>query len=335
MKLRRALVTAAATAAIAPIALLSAPGAFATETPGTATESAQTTPSAPETTPETTPSETPATNTPSPTATGTPTGTGTPTDTGSPTKSTSPSPTTTKSPSESAEPTSPTDECTDIADEDDPGTVAELRGLPSKIVAGSGWHGFTYRIANKSDRDFDTVFASLFVSAAADDADFTDTTKHLTVQWFDGKDWQNLEIGTEQFLPFTSTDGLKPGDHADAKLRIKVDAKAPAGWGAGVTLGMSVDESGLCSFNDSDSALYEFDILAADATPGKVTPATAKPKPSNTPAPQGSSTPVSGALASTGSSSVLPTVGLVGGLAVVAGAGVVYSVRRRKVGSEA
>lgn len=44
---------------------------------------------------------------------------------------------------------------------------------------------------------------------------------------------------------------------------------------------------------------------------------------------------VSGSLAETGSSSALPMIGLVGGVAVVAGAGAVFVVRRRKTGADA
>jgi LPXTG-motif cell wall-anchored protein len=43
----------------------------------------------------------------------------------------------------------------------------------------------------------------------------------------------------------------------------------------------------------------------------------------------------SGNLAETGSSSALPVIGLVGGVAVVAGAGAMFVVRRRKAGVQA
>ncbi|CAM5671667.1 hypothetical protein SGLAM104S_06580 [Streptomyces glaucescens] len=46
-----------------------------------------------------------------------------------------------------------------------------------------------------------------------------------------------------------------------------------------------------------------------------------------------SSVQATGSLAETGSSSVLQVIGLVGGFAVVAGAGAVYAVRRRKAGA--
>ncbi|MFE1950558.1 hypothetical protein ACFW9D_08835 [Streptomyces sp. NPDC059524] len=361
MKLRRALVTAAATAAIAPIALLSAPAAFADDpapvtTAGAESPAADSTESPAPTTPseaESTPADGPATDAAGAGAedgSGTEDGSGAEAGTEDTTKPVTPgtetpatetpatgTPATSPSPSET---TDPLESCDDIADEDDKGTVAELRGLPSKIVAGSGWHDFTYRVANKSERDFDKMYASLYVAAVADDDEFSDATDHLTVQWRGADGWHDVTIGAETMLPFQESGPLSPGEHADFALRVQVDAKAPAGWGAAVTLGMSVDSDGVCSFNDADTALYEFEILAAGTKPGEVPPAKGKPgkpvkpRPSNTPAPQASSTPIDGSLAETGSSSMLPTVGMIGGIAVVAGAGVVYSVRRRKVGAE-
>ncbi|MFD8571324.1 LPXTG cell wall anchor domain-containing protein [Streptomyces sp. NPDC059639] len=333
MKLRRALVTAAATAAIAPIALLSAPGAFADETPGTTSETTATTqdpqdtestpaaetttPAAEDTTPpaeETTPAAedtTPAPETPLTTPAETPSGT----------------------PTETA--TDPADECTDY--EDSPGTLAELRGLPSKIVAGSGWHGFTYRLSNYTGTAFESWSADLIAfSYAYDGKDATETSRYLHVQWYDGSAWHGVDTNMETTHESFGNGGpLAPGAHTDVKLRIAVDAKAPAGLGASFAFATSVNTEGVCGYSVPEDQEYDFEILAAGTEPGKVPPAKPEPKPSNTPAPQSSSTPLAGSLASTGSSSMLPTVGVVGGVAVLAGAGVVYSVRRRKVSDEA
>lgn len=332
MKLRRALVTAAATAAIAPIALLSAPGAFATDEPS-APETTASSPAASESTASETPDDTAspsASVSESASDTASPSASESATDTASPSSSSS----ATTTPSDSASPSDPSDECSAI--DDDPDTVTELRGLPSKIVAGSGWHGFTYRVTNDSDRTFETVEASLWVFAYADDDDLTETTKYVHVQWSDGTTWHDVDANTEEYLPFASTGKVEPGEHTDAKLRIKVDAKAPAGAGAALAVGLSVDDEGNCGWSD-DSKFYDFEILAAGTKPGTVPPAEGKPgKPKpNTPAPQSSSTPLDGSLAHTGSSSMVPTIGLVGGVAVVAGAGVMYSVRRRKASHEA
>ncbi|MEU6848291.1 peptidase [Streptomyces sp. NPDC046716] len=329
MKLRRALVTAAATAAIAPIALLSAPGAFADETPGTAGETTATAP-APEDS-----ASTPGGETTTPAAEDTPPA-------ADPVTPAQVAPTTTpaKTPrSAPAETTDPVDECTDF--QDDPGTLAELRGLPSKIVAGSGWHGFTYRVSNYTGKAFVSWSADLIAfSYAYDGEDATETSQYLHVQWYDGSAWRGVDTSVDSAHESFGNGGpLAPRAHADVKLRIAVDAKAPAGLGASFAFATSVDADGVCSDSVPEDQEYNFEILAAASEPGKVPPATAQPKPSpepsNTPAPQSSSTPLAGSLASTGSSSVLPTVGVVGGVAVLAGAGVVYAVRRRKVSDDA
>ncbi|MFJ9178904.1 hypothetical protein [Streptomyces sp. NPDC102360] len=59
----------------------------------------------------------------------------------------------------------PSEECT--AGEDSPGPLAELRGLPSKIVAGSGWHGFTFRVTNMTDQDFASARAQVYAFSFA------------------------------------------------------------------------------------------------------------------------------------------------------------------------
>ncbi|MFJ8821759.1 peptidase [Streptomyces sp. NPDC102467] len=337
MKLRRALVTAAATAAIAPIALLSAPAAFADPVPSASETTATTEPSSSTSESAT---ETPATNTPDPTDTES-TGQTPPAPTDE-TTSPAPSDTTTAptdsaspDPSESEDEDESDDECT--AYEDSPGTLAELRDLPSEIVAGSGWHGFTFRVSNKTDADFESVSAQLYAFSYAYDEDTTETSKYLHVQFSDKSGWHDIDtaIDVENDEPFTELGPLARGKHTDVKLRIKVDAKAPAGLGGGVAFATSVDGEGVCGYSVPEDQEYRFEVLPAGTKPGTVPPATSAPKPSNTPAPQSSSTPLAGSLAETGSSSMLPTLGTIGGVAVVAGAGVVYSVRRRKVGSEA
>ncbi|MFJ4711130.1 peptidase [Streptomyces sp. NPDC088785] len=340
MKLRRALVTAAATAAIAPIALLSAPGAFADETPGTVGESAATpSPQAPESTPaaETTPSDTATT----PAAEDTAQATEKPL---APADDVVPTEDPEKTPGDDEEtPTDPADECTDH--EDSPGTLAELRGLPSEIVAGSGWQGFTFRVSNYTGTAFESFSADLYAFSYAYDTNTTETSRYLHVQWYDGTAWQDLDTRIESdHENFGEGGPLAPGDHADIRLRIKVDAKAPAGIGGSVAFATSVNTEGVCGYSVPEDQEYRFEILPAATKPGGgVPPATAEPKPSatpsakpsNTPAPQASSTPLAGSLAATGSSSALPTMGVVGGVAVLAGAGVVYSVRRRRVSDEA
>ena len=82
---------------------------------------------------------------------------------------------------------------------------------------------------------------------------------------------------------------------------------------------------------------YDFDVLVAGSKPGPIDDAKGKPgDKGNHPAPQGggkdlSPLPVSGKLAETGSSSALPMIGLIGGVAMAVGGGAVFIVRRRRV----
>ncbi|MGW2340172.1 LAETG motif-containing sortase-dependent surface protein [Streptomyces sp. NPDC001661] len=331
MKLRRALASAAATAALAPLALLSAPAAFADGAPTdttTATETAAPSPSV---------SASPSTS-PSPSASAT---------TASPAPATSSpeAPRAKKADGEKTGGTEPTDECT--AGEDSPGTLAELRGLPSKIVAGSDWHDFTFRVTNMTDQPFASSRAQVYAFSFAYE-DESDTSRYLRLQWFDGAVWRDLDNNVEHDASFPASGPLARGAHSDVRLRISVDAKTPAGAGAGLALAVSVDPEGVCGSSVPEDAYWDFDILAAGASPGQVPPAgghtgspTGSPKPSATasatgkPSPQASSTPVDGSLASTGAGSTLPVFGAAAGVAVVAGGGVMYAVRRRKVSNEA
>ncbi|MFH8568820.1 LAETG motif-containing sortase-dependent surface protein [Streptomyces sp. NPDC017993] len=341
MKLRRALTAAAATAVIAPAALMAAPAAYATTGPETeSSASADPTPATPdaeETDDATAPAETPGTGeTP---GDDTDPGAEPGDEEGEPTGSASPSddtePTGSAEPSTTATPTAkPTDEPTDdpaCAEESDEAAIStELRGLPSKVVAGSGWKNFTFRATNTSDKSMKSVDA--FVALAGiSTGDFDDISKLLTVQWYDEKagTWKAI---TDEEGYFASTSNLKPGEYADAKLRLKVDAKTPGSYGFAFTIGAYHNEDDVCGY--SEVSEYDFDILVAGSKPGTVPPATGKPGESkpNKPAPQGGleKLPVTGKLAETGSSSALPTLALVGGVAMVVGAGAIFVVRRRK-----
>ncbi|MFF3491030.1 hypothetical protein ACFYWS_06730 [Streptomyces sp. NPDC002795] len=319
MNLRRALVSAAATAALAPIALLSAPAAFADGPPSDTTTSTGTAAPSPSASASASPTASPSPSTSTPTA-----------------------PKAKEAKEAGDKKAEPSDECT--AAENSPGTLAELRGLPSKIVAGSGWHGFTFRVTNMTDQDFASARAQVYAFSFAYE-DESDTSRYLRLQWFDGTAWRDLDNNREHDASFPASGPLARGAHSDVQLRISVDAKTPAGAGAGLALAVSVDPEGVCGNSVPEDAYWDFDILAAGtstghtSTPKPSATATATPSASasasNAPSPQASRTPVDGSLASTGAGSALPVFGTAAGLAVVAGGGVMYAVRRRKVSNEA
>ncbi|MEU5039118.1 LAETG motif-containing sortase-dependent surface protein [Streptomyces rubiginosohelvolus] len=217
--------------------------------------------------------------------------------------------------------------------------TSKVTGLPDKLVAGTSTD-FSLRVTNGSDRHMDEVLA--FVSVhATDKSGLKDTGKFFRLQWStkSAPKWQNAE-------PDDYIDGvgaLKPGAHADVKLRLTLDKATPAGNGVAFFAADFFNEDGSCG-GAPDLDMYEFDVKAAGSKPGKtedVKPSTA-PRPGNTgTTPQGSasgtpaSTGTNGSLAATGSSSATTSIALAGGAAVLLGAAAVFVVRRRKTGSDA
>ncbi|MFG2458831.1 LPXTG cell wall anchor domain-containing protein [Streptomyces sp. NPDC048523] len=336
MKLRRALAAAAATAAIAPLALFAAPSAFADESPTpTAAEStpaAETTPAAPESTPaapESTPAApetTPATGESSPAA-----------GQSSPAPSTSSSVSPSGSASASAGPSpsesgKPVDECE--VDEDD-GPIfndsdalhSSLTGLPESIVAGSGWTNFKFNVSNTGDDTIKDI--QPIVGVGAVDWDFEeDYSDLLTLQVKQGGAWVDVttEFGEGGAFNAFSLDG---GDSLSYQLRVKVDRQVPSAIGIAIGLAQYSDDKGCWVSSDENAGIYYFEVLPASSDAGK--PNDSKPQTGGKNVISDVNTvDADGQLAETGSSSALPVLGLVGGFAVVAGTGVVFAVKRRK-----
>ncbi|KOG19455.1 LAETG motif-containing sortase-dependent surface protein [Streptomyces viridochromogenes] len=344
MKLRRALAAAATTAVIAPIALLSAPVAFATddETPApTVSEST----SAPETPDPTNEETTPATDEPTstedptapateePTSTEDPTAPATeePTPTEEPTSSTSPSP----SASESA-PEEEVDFCED-ADDESVGLSEDLHsglsGLPETIVAGSGWTNFSFDVSNSGDQDIKNIKPLIGVAAVGwDEVDYSGQIK---VQVFNKEtgSWQTLADAAGEGATFTAF-ALDAGQSTSFKLRLSVSGKVPDAIGITGGFAQYSDADGCWLADDPNGWVYFFDILAAGSDPGD--PDDAKPQTGGQkPISNVSEVDVDGSLAETGSSSGLPIIATVGGVAIVAGAGVMFAMKRRRIGAAA
>ncbi|MEU5028539.1 LAETG motif-containing sortase-dependent surface protein [Streptomyces milbemycinicus] len=348
MKLRRALATAAATAAIVPAALLAAPAAFADEPTDEPTATAPATADPTPTTPSPTDPTVPATNEPTdePTDTKPPTTpptTDTPTDTKPPT---TPAPTdtpTTKPPT--GEPTdepTPGDDCNDDGSwNEDPDLTTTITGLPSKVVAGSGFHSFKFQVENDSDKSLKRVDFGVF-AGTADSKHPDGTGKFLTLQYKDPDSGAWTSISTDENDPGAGYIGytdVRAHETITLDMRLSVSAKALGdGFGYALTFGVYTDDEGNCVFSTGD--YYEFDVLPAGSKPGHVPPAEPKPEPQGgkkpLPKPAGD-TKINpkGSLAETGSSSALPTIAMIGGVAMAAGAGAVFVVRRRRAGGAA
>ncbi|WP_030720351.1 LAETG motif-containing sortase-dependent surface protein [Streptomyces griseus] len=217
--------------------------------------------------------------------------------------------------------------------------TSKVTGLPDKLVAGTSTD-FSLRVTNGSDRHMDEVLA--FVSVhATDRSGLKDTGKFFRLQWStkSAPKWQNADA--DDYID--GVGALKPGAHADVKLRLTLDKATPAGNGVAFFAADFFNEDGSCG-GAPDLDMYEFDVKAAGSKPGKtedVKPSTT-PRPGNTgTTPQGSasgtpaSTGTNGSLAATGSSSATTPIALAGGAAVLLGAAAVFVARRRKTGSDA
>lgn len=195
MKLRRAMAAAAATAVIAPLALLSAPAAFATDGPSTTTTTTEPTapttdPTAPTTDP-TAPTTDPTTPTTDPTTPATDPTAPTTDPTAPTTDPTAPTtePTDSPSPSESApEDGDEAELCVDEDGNDLTGLSADLKsglsGLPDTIVSGSGWTKFSFNVSNNGDDEIKDIAPMIGVAAFGwDDAE--DYSGEISVQVLD------------------------------------------------------------------------------------------------------------------------------------------------------
>ncbi|MFF8591323.1 LAETG motif-containing sortase-dependent surface protein [Streptomyces sp. NPDC015220] len=228
----------------------------------------------------------------------------------------------------------------DEVDPDSQLTIA-VSGLPGKIVAGSGWHPFKLTAANHGNQSLGQVQWLAIIdndSMSENEKDWLSTYTQL--EYFNPatKAWESLtdEIGGGIYFGETP---LGPKQTVDIKLRVNITAKAPAGDGYTVGLGGYVDQEKNCVHSAFD--YYTFTVLKPGSPNDE--PGDAKPKPDNGDKPTGGKQPQGGAkeipptgtLAETGSSSMVPVIGFVGGLAVVVGAGALFAVRRRKGGAQA
>ncbi|MGW1029301.1 LAETG motif-containing sortase-dependent surface protein [Streptomyces sp. NPDC002577] len=213
----------------------------------------------------------------------------------------------------------------------------KIEGLPSKIAAGSGWHTFTMNVANTSSTPVGAVEASVSVNNgnASENADLW---AHAYLEYWDAgsSKWltlkdegKNQDRDTGIIFGYTNLDA---NESADLKFRLEIDADATPGDSYATGGGTYVEPEKNCT--DGTTTEVHFDVLAPGEQGGGSGTGSAEPTPSASTSQGGTSSPsATGNLAETGSSSALPAIAAVGGLAVVAGAGAVFMMRRRRNGS--
>ncbi|MFJ8714859.1 LAETG motif-containing sortase-dependent surface protein [Streptomyces violaceus] len=328
MKLRRAMAAAAATAVIAPVALLAAPAAYATDetSPAPSTSVSE---SAPETSPapSTSVSESAPETSPAPSTSVSESAPETSTSPSPSTSASSPAPTASE-PEESESPAPEPSVCKDTK------VDVSISGLPGKIAAGSGWHKFSLNVLNNSDSTLNDLD---FYAGASPDKNGEElfTSKQVQLQAWDPQDkiWVDLNAGGYAVGYVGYTDELKPDYEVNIPLRLNVSKSAPVG--AGFSLGATIYGDNDAECTGVGEISYKFQIVSAGTDTGGTKPQEGGKAPVTDKKPAGTTPEVTGSLAETGSSSALPMISLVGGAAVVAGAGAIFVVRRRKAGVEA
>ncbi|MGW1104107.1 LAETG motif-containing sortase-dependent surface protein [Streptomyces sp. NPDC002540] len=331
MKLRRTLALAAATAVIAPAAVLAAPAAFAGTTDvTTAAESSTPTPSGSES-PETDadPSASESATAPAEESRGSG-----PSEAAETTESTSPAPDLVAETSPSAS-TSPSEsesedpEPTECAKSD---LDISINGLPGRIARGSGWHTFKMNVYNASKSTVKEI--DYFAGASSDkNGDDLFKSRHVSLQALDTDTgtWEELSEDGRAVGYVGQSDEIRAGYEVDIPLRINVKASAPVGAGFTLGAGLYVGDKDCAGVSD---VAYRFRIVNSGESGSKPQTGGSAPVPSTKPAdnPTGQ---VSGSLAETGSSSAVPVFAAAGGAAVVLGAGAMFIVRRRRNGDAA
>ncbi|AIJ13874.1 hypothetical protein SLIV_14450 [Streptomyces lividans TK24] len=337
MKLRRALAAAAATAVICPVALLAAPAASASGGPSPSpSASSDSAPSQGGSTSVTSPAPSDSTS-PSSSSSASPTSPVSPSTTGEGTPAPEDTQPTTSAPANPSPSTSRPEETASPAPEpsvcEDTKVDVGIEGLPGEIAAGSGWHEFSLNVANDSGSTLQNL--EYLAGASADrDGEKLFESKKVGLQAWNPEDrtWEDLdELGyAVGYIGYT--DELAPDYEVAVPMRINVRADAPVG--AGFTLGATIygDADGECTgFGD---VAYRFRIVAPGTDTDGTRPQEGGKAPVTVRKPAAGTPEVTGSLAATGSSSALPVIGLVGGLAVVVGGGAVFVVRRRRAGSD-
>ncbi|REH23024.1 LPXTG-motif cell wall anchor domain-containing protein [Streptomyces sp. 2114.2] len=337
MKLRRALAAAAATAVICPVALLAAPAASASGGPSPSpSASSDSAPSQGGSTSVTSPAPSDSTS-PSSSSSASPVSPVSPSTTGEGTPAPEDTQPTTSAPANPSPSTSRPEETASPAPEpsvcEDTKVDVGIEGLPGEIAAGSGWHEFSLNVANDSGSTLQNL--EYLAGASADrDGEKLFESKKVGLQAWNPEDrtWEDLdELGyAVGYIGYT--DELAPDYEVAVPMRINVRADAPVG--AGFTLGATIygDADGECTgFGD---VAYRFRIVAPGTDTDGTRPQEGGKAPVTVRKPAAGTPEVTGSLAATGSSSALPVIGLVGGLAVVVGGGAVFVVRRRRAGSD-
>lgn len=227
-----------------------------------------------------------------------------------------------------------------------------IEGWRPDFVAGADWSHFSLKIANTTGKAMERIrLEPLAYSFEIVDYPYWELQGEIqdprTGRWVSFDDATN----DDEFV------GLSVAPHSSVSLPLRLHAIPTATPGRGWVImeGMFSNKDGSCGA--SNHGEYYFNILPAHDKPGKPGKPDKPGKPGKPGKPDESAQPGAGStggntpqvglktqggaqetagtgeLAATGSSSALPTIALVGGVAMAVGAGAVLTVRRRKAGA--
>ncbi|MFF7469512.1 LPXTG cell wall anchor domain-containing protein [Streptomyces sp. NPDC008092] len=215
---------------------------------------------------------------------------------------------------------------------------AGIKGLPGRIVAGDGFHGFELVVTNDSAADVEGVsFYAETENYASDASKYLSPYVDLEFKNPDTGSWDRIGSADWAGDYFFHVPELKSGASRSVGLRVSVDAGAPAGDAYSFGSGAYLDKVGDQDCLAEGWTQYDFTVLEAGSSnpePGTATPGDGGGKDSVHKPQGGVSGLPTGRLADTGAGSALPVIGLVGGVAVVVGAGALVLVRRRRTGAD-
>ncbi|MET8940418.1 hypothetical protein ABZX28_25925 [Streptomyces rubiginosohelvolus] len=245
--------------------------------------------------------------------------------------------------------------CFDHPDRD--AVRTKLHGLPDEIVAGSGWHNFTFRVANTSDKSMKSVIAYVMKDIYTPSEDFKNLEYLLTLEWYD-QDTGTWKVAEPGYGHTFDLPGLEPGEHIDFTLRIKVHARPTSGLGAVIVGAEYRDGNDLCgrTGGDDDTGItsYDFAIVDESSQPPATNPPTKGEEPAtSSPSPaqqeirkdtgiearaagqsEKTETPdsravSSGSLAQTGGGAAKWVLGA-GCISIALGSGIAFAAKRRR-----
>ncbi|MEU2180881.1 peptidase [Streptomyces thermolilacinus] len=205
----------------------------------------------------------------------------------------------------------------------DDALVAELTGLPEKVTAGTSVD-LTVRVTNNTGEAVDRAFGQVTLLPGSKELVPLFKPQYRTATSDKWRDWNSWGIGV-------NVGALKPGAHADFKLRLNPAASLKS-WSGSLRVIGEYERGDDCAMNTTPKS-HKFQVVAPTVMPAPTTTPntpTQQGGTTTTPLTGGTTTTTGGTLAKTGSSDAMGGLAAASGAAVALGAATVFATRRRR-----